>query len=190
MEINVIETNINVAVEIRNVRFMNNERKKGPDPCSQKVELYPMTIQELSSLYSRDMDRLAKEINAYKSEEVIWQKSAATNNAAGNLCWHITGNLQHFIGHMLGGSAYQRDREYEFNCRDIPLGELLQEIERAKTGVLETLKDMPGNKLSDRFPIDVLGHEMTVGFFLMHLLGHLNYHLGQLSYHRRSLDSI
>jgi len=30
---------------------------------------------------------------------------------------------------------------------------------------------------------------MTTEYFLLHLLGHLNYHLGQISYHRRLLDN-
>jgi hypothetical protein len=29
---------------------------------------------------------------------------------------------------------------------------------------------------------------MTLGYFLIHLYGHFNYHLGQINYHRRLLD--
>jgi uncharacterized damage-inducible protein DinB len=33
-----------------------------------------------------------------------------------------------------------------------------------------------------------LGYEMTTGFFLVHLLAHLSYHLGQINYLRRMLE--
>lgn len=147
-----------------------------------------MNLEELTKLYLRDLDRLAKEISAYKNADVIWQKTGEVNNSAGNLCMHLTGNLQHFIGAILGKSGYVRDRNNEFNCVDVPLEEMLNEIEKAKTAIASTLTDMVPERLSETYPLEVFGFEMTIGYFLMHLNGHLNYHLGQISYHRRILD--
>lgn len=159
------------------------------DPCPWKVELCIMTVQELSNQYIRDLDRLAREISAYKNESVLWEKTGTVNNPAGNLCMHICGNLRHFIGHMIGGSDYQRDRAYEFGCTNLPVAELLKEIDRTKQAVSTALPDLSTEKLAESFPMDVLKHEMTTGYFLLHLIGHLNYHLGQISYHRRLLDT-
>ncbi|MEO1253486.1 MAG: DinB family protein, partial [Bacteroidota bacterium] len=38
------------------------------------------------------------------------------------------------------------------------------------------------------YPIEVFGYTMTESYFLIHLLGHLNYHTGQINYHRRILS--
>jgi uncharacterized damage-inducible protein DinB len=41
--------------------------------------------------------------------------------------------------------------------------------------------------LDRKYPENVLGAELTAGQFLVHLHGHLNYHLGQIDYLRRIL---
>jgi hypothetical protein len=38
-------------------------------------------------------------------------------------------------------------------------------------------------------PKETLGYPMTTSYFLMHLYGHLNWHLGQINYHRRLLTT-
>jgi uncharacterized damage-inducible protein DinB len=42
--------------------------------------------------------------------------------------------------------------------------------------------------LEETYPIRVFGSDMTTGYFLIHVCTHLNYHLGQINYHRRMLD--
>jgi uncharacterized damage-inducible protein DinB len=136
---------------------------------------------ELLPLFIRDLEKLAKEINNYQNESDLWVVSKEVNNSAGNLAKHLTGNLRHFIGHLLGGSAYVRDRKAEFETKDEPVAALLTEIELAKA-------DLDTDTLANSYPINVLGYDMTIQYFLMHLYGHFNYHLGQISYHRRLLD--
>ena len=57
--------------------------------------------EDLRKLFLRDLDKLEKEINAYHHESTIWHTDGAISNSAGNLCKHLTGNLRHFIGHIL-----------------------------------------------------------------------------------------
>ncbi len=139
---------------------------------------------ELSSLFYRDLDRLTNEINAYEDESTIWETHKYVNNSAGSLSLHLCGNLQHFVGHLIGGSAYQRDREFEFNAQ-VSRAHLLNEIEAAKRAVKLGFEQVDW---SAEFPVQVLKRVWTNGEFLLHLYGHLNYHLGQISYHRRLLD--
>lgn len=42
--------------------------------------------------------------------------------------------------------------------------------------------------LEKDYQTEALAYKMTTGYFLIHLLSHLNYHLGQINYHRRLLD--
>ena len=149
-----------------------------------------MNSQELTKLFLRDLDKLAEEMRSYQNSSIIWKTPGEVNNSSGNLCVHLCGNLQHFIGAILGESGYIRDRHKEFNCTDIPVSQMLLEIERTKAVVSSTLSDLDPEQLSKNYPLEVFGSKMTCGYFLLHLLGHLNYHLGQISYHRRILDAI
>lgn len=145
-------------------------------------------IESLSQLYERDLDKLLQELKAYKNEENLWLIDGEIANSGGNLVLHLCGNLRHFIGAMLGGSSYIRQRDDEFALKDVKRYELVSQINQTKKSVLETLAELPEEKLDEIYPVNVLGKEMTTLFFLHHLYGHLNYHLGQINYHRRLFD--
>ena len=142
---------------------------------------------EFAQLFDRDIRRLYKEMESYPSEQLIWQKTEGIANSGGNLCLHLMGNLNEYIGRILGNNPYQRDRPHEFSAMDIPQKELLTIIEETRENVVKTLENLDFEKLNELYPENVLGYEMTVSYFLIHLEGHLNYHLGQINYHRRIL---
>lgn len=145
--------------------------------------------EHLSSLMQRDLDTLAKEINQYTNEEDLWKTAEGINNCAGNLCLHICGNLKHFIGAVLGNSGYVRERDREFNDKNVPRDSLLTNIEETKKSIADTFAAVDTDSMEADYPIEVFGHKMKTGFFLIHLHGHMNYHLGQVNYHRRLLTS-
>ena len=147
-------------------------------------------------LFNRDIEKLKNEISSYKSEESLWRISGETRlpggqvkNSGGNLCLHLCGNLQHFIGAVLGNSGYERNRDAEFSRKNVPVEELLKEIDETKKVVDNILNSLNNDILQKVYPINVFGEEMTTEFFIIHLLAHLNYHLGQINYHRRMLGS-
>ena len=146
-------------------------------------------IEIISQLLLRDLEKLKTEITLYKKADIMWKVSGEIKNSAGNLCLHLLGNLQHFIGAVLGNSGYERKRDLEFSRKNVPLPEILNEIDQTIMIVEKTLKDLSENKLGEIYPINVFDYEMSTGFFLLHLTTHLNYHLGQINYHRRLLDN-
>ncbi len=143
----------------------------------------------LIQLFERDLEKLKTEITSYKDEKKMWEVTGDLSNSAGNLCLHICGNLQHFIGSVLGISGYKRDRDSEFSRKNIPVDEIIRKIDHTIFTVKKTLNELDVNKLDEIYPINVFGKEMTTGFFLAHLTTHLSYHLGQINYHRRLLDT-
>ena len=145
-------------------------------------------IDILQNLFQRDLDKLKTEINSYNDENKMWEVAGEINNSAGNLCLHICGNLKHFIGSVLGESGYVRSRDAEFSRKNVTVDEMIKEINQTIMIVKNTLSKLDENKLEETYPINVFGKEMTTGFFLVHLSTHLNYHLGQINYHRRLLD--
>ena len=148
-----------------------------------------MIIETLVQLYQRDLERLKIEVGQYNSEDSLWAVSDGVTNSAGNLALHLIGNLKHFIGAVLGGSGYVRDRDSEFAIKGTKRDDLISEIEEAAEMVADTLKKLAADDLSKTYPIEVFGHPMSTEYFLIHLSTHLNYHLGQINYHRRLLGS-
>ena len=146
-------------------------------------------VEHIKSLLLRDLTTLANEITQYGKESDLWIVKPGINNCAGNLCLHLCGNLKHFIGAILGNSGYQRERDKEFSEKDLPKSDLLQNIEETKDSISLALSNLDDSILAKEYPIEMFGGKITTGFFLVHLHGHLNYHLGQVNYHRRLLAS-
>lgn len=145
-------------------------------------------VEELKEIFERDLTQLEKEIGLYKKEEDLWLLPEGISNTGGNLCLHLAGNLQHFIGHVLGGTDYVRDREAEFNDKNVPVADILKEVAAAKKAVIQTLDKLTSEQLEANYPVEVFKKPMATTFFLIHLSGHLMYHLGQVNYHRRLLS--
>ncbi|MBK9421545.1 MAG: DinB family protein [Flavobacteriales bacterium] len=144
-------------------------------------------IKDIRTLFVRDLRKLCNEIDAFDAEIDLWRTMGTVSNSAGNLTLHICGNLRHFVGAVLGGSAYIRDREREFGATGIPKSDLLDEVNRTIASVEDALAQLDEQRLLQPYPIRVLPEETTTGYFLLHLYGHLNYHLGQVNYLRRLL---
>jgi len=144
-------------------------------------------IYSIQTILERDLKRLEEEISLYPSEETLWTIAGTIKNPAGNLCLHLCGNLQHYIGAVLGGSDYIRNRDREFAVRNISRDTLISEIQKTRVAVRSALEKLDPNILDDTYPEQVFSYSMTTSYFLIHLASHLGYHLGQINYLRRLL---
>lgn len=148
-----------------------------------------MLSSTLIQLYERDLEKLKTEIGLYPNESDLWKTSGEITNSAGNLTLHLIGNLKHFFGAVLGDTGFVRERDKEFSDGGVSRAEMLAEIDAAKAHVVETLRKLNAEDLAKNYPIEVFGQPMTTEYFVVHLATHLNYHLGQINYHRRLLGS-
>jgi hypothetical protein len=146
-----------------------------------------MLIETLQSLFTRDLNKLKLEIDSYQNESQIWAIDKNISNSAGNLCLHLIGNLNTYIGAEIGKTGYIRNRELEFSLKDVPRSELISKIENTLLVVNNALDALTETDLEAIYPLVVFEKEMPTGFFLVHLSTHLAYHLGQINYHRRLL---
>lgn len=128
------------------------------------------------------------EIESYKNESTIWHIEKDIANSAGNLTLHLIGNLNTFIGAEIGKSGYIRNRELEFSLKNIPRVELITKIEATLKIVEQSLDTITDDQLHSEYPLLVFKEKTSTEFFLVHLVTHLSYHLGQINYHRRLLD--
>lgn len=147
-----------------------------------------MFIENLITLFNRDLNRLKTEIELYKNEKNIWLIEKNIANSAGNLCLHLIGNLNWFIGAELGRTDYVRHRELEFSTKDIPQTELIKMIDETIIVVENSLRSLTDEELKNEYPLLVFDKKTSTEYFLLHLTTHLVYHLGQINYHRRLLD--
>ncbi|MNE23421.1 hypothetical protein D3C80_1166730 [compost metagenome] len=145
-------------------------------------------IQTLKPIFVRDLQKLKTEIESYQHEKNIWLIKDNVSNSAGNLCLHLMGNLNHFIGATLGNSGYVRNRDLEFVMKDVPQAELISKIEDTIKAVEAGLDQVKEDQLKNDYPLVVFGEKTSIEFMLLHLITHLSYHLGQINYHRRLLD--
>jgi len=146
-----------------------------------------MVIQTISELFIRDLNKLKEELNLYPNEQKIWEVSSGISNSAGNLSLHLVGNLKHFVGSILGNTGYIRERELEFSLKSIPRSQLLATIDETISIIEITLNKLDDSVLSKDYPIEKRGEIVKMDHMLLHLYGHLTYHLGQINYHRRMI---
>lgn len=142
-------------------------------------------IEILNTLFIRDLNRIKSEIDLYQNENDIWHIQKGITNSAGNLCLHLVGNLNTYIGTVFGKTNYVRNRELEFSLKDIPKSELIKKIEQTIDLVNNALNKVSEEELKMDFPLLVFKEKTSTEFMLIHLTTHLAYHLGQINYHRR-----
>jgi DinB superfamily len=147
-----------------------------------------MPLEWIATMLARELRTLARELEAYASDAEIWATPPGLPNSAGTLTLHLCGNLQHFVGAVLGGTGYVRRRDAEFGDRGGSRAELIAGVQTTIGVVEQTLGAGRALDLAADYP-DAIGGKfrVTTGDFLIHLAAHLAFHVGQIDYHRRLL---
>ena len=138
-------------------------------------------------MFHRDLNRLLQEIEGFPDDHSLWQVAKGMNNSPGNLVLHLEGNLREYIARQLGSAKYQRNRPEEFSNKGLSRADLSHRVSQLILEIppiISTLLDPDAP-----YPQDVLGAPLSKGHFLLHLLGHFNYHLGQIDCARRAATS-
>jgi uncharacterized damage-inducible protein DinB len=142
---------------------------------------------DLAALYRRDLTKVIQQLRTFPEGAALWQLAPGVTNSAGNLALHLEGNLREFIGRQLGDVPYQRRREQEFAMKSVPAAELITRLEEVAELIPRVVESLSDEVLAAPYPSQVVGGYESTRQFLFHLLGHLNYHLGQIDYLRRFL---
>lgn len=147
-----------------------------------------MITEVLNAIFRRELMKLKTEIESYHQESNLWRIEKSIANSGGNLCLHLIGNLNTYIGATLGQSGYVRNRDAEFTLKNVPREELLKKIDATVHVIDKVLPTITQEQLDKEYPMIVLKEPTSTEFFLVHLATHLTYHLGQINYHRRLMD--
>jgi uncharacterized damage-inducible protein DinB len=144
-----------------------------------------VVLSVVQAVVLRELAAVRRTVEAYPDDASLWAERPGFPNAGGTLVLHLAGNLQHYLGAVLGQSGYRRDRDAEFSRRDVGRTELLGEIEAARQAIERGMAAVSDDALAAPYPEQIAGRTVATGDFLVHLATHLAYHLGQLDYHRR-----
>jgi len=147
-----------------------------------------MLSQTLNSLFERDLNKVIDELNLYQSESNIWQVEGNISNSAGNLALHLVGNLKTYIGKEIGKFNYVRNRDWEFSDKNVLREKIVADLTDTIAIIRDSLKSVSDEDLKKEYPLLVLSGKTSTEYFLVHLATHLNYHLGQINYHRRLIE--
>lgn len=135
----------------------------------------------------RELKAFEREIEMFPDDELVWKTVPGVTNSAGNLALHACGNLQHYLGAVLGNTGYVRNRDVEFGRTSGTRAELIRELRTTIAVVEHVLPHVSEAALARDYPEKVGGLALNTRAFLLHLSVHLAHHLGQAGYLRRIL---
>ncbi len=139
-------------------------------------------------MIGRELATLDAELALCADDAMVWATLPGVTNPIGTLTLHVCGNLQYFVGALLGGTGYVRDRPREFAARGLSRSELQQELLVTRDVVRAVMATVTDDRLAHEYPEPVGGVRMRTGAFLTHLVAHTALHLGQAGYLRRALS--
>ena len=140
-------------------------------------------------IFERDLNSLKEELMLFEDEKNIWKANEGISNVSGNLCLHLIGNLNHFIGAVLGNTGFIRNREEEFALKNVSRVQILIDIDKTIQVIKMALDTLSDEDFEKEYPLEKHGEKVSTEYMLMHLITHFNYHLGQINYHRRILTN-
>lgn len=143
-------------------------------------------IRAYALIFDRDLAVLEREVSLYPDDASLWKPVEGQPTTGGNLALHLAGNLRHFLGAVLGGTGFKRERDAEFSSRGLSRAAVIAGIRAARGEVAMALSKLDPALLGQPFPEAIRGHELPMRMVLIHLCAHLSFHSGQLDYHRRA----
>jgi hypothetical protein len=141
----------------------------------------PQTVRDELVRYFRHLAARVERAARATPPDKIWVKPFPFGNSVGHLLLHLTGNLNHYVGSLVAGTGYVRNRPLEFtDATSHPPDQVLDRFKDAIEMVVRTIESQDdvglARPVAGQDPI-----ETRFGLFLV-CAAHLNNHIGQLAY--------
>ncbi|MBK7108535.1 MAG: DUF1572 family protein [Chitinophagales bacterium] len=140
---------------------------------------------DFTTILGNGINSIITELQQYENETDIWNIEGEIKNSAGNLAFHLTGSINYFIGAVMANNGYVRNRDAEFSDKNISREKMISELNTTKTMMEEFISKQDVDFYNAIFPLQTFGENRSNHYALMIIAVHLNYHLGQINYHRR-----
>ena len=113
------------------------------------------------------------------SDEQIWWRANEESNSIGNLILHLCGNARQWIVCGIGSAPDARNRDAEFEQRDlIPRDELVALLRSTLSDVHTTLQSVDPSTLLEYRKIQ--GNDVDILEAVFHVTEHFSMHTGQI----------
>jgi hypothetical protein len=115
------------------------------------------------------------------SEEQIWARGGAHENAVGNLVLHLDGNMRQWIQHGIDGQPDVRVRDAEFSASGgMDRQELLAKFRGTVAEAKAVIAGTPARRMEERISPQPGRGETTVLGAIYQVVGHVQQHVGQV----------
>lgn len=113
------------------------------------------------------------------TDEQIWERHGAHENAVGNLVLHLCGNARQWVMHGVGGAADVRVRDKEFSADGGLTGaELMEIFEKTMAEARGVIAAVPAERLLEI--VHPQGRTVTVMEAIYQVVVHVHQHVGQI----------
>jgi hypothetical protein len=113
------------------------------------------------------------------TEEQIWRRQGAHENAVGNLVLHLCGNARQWVMHGVGGAPDVRVRDKEFSADGGMSGaELVALFEATMDEAKKIIAAVPAERMTER--VHPQGRDVSVLEAIYQVVGHVQQHVGQI----------
>ncbi len=129
------------------------------------------SVQKLTQAAGRVDECLAR-----LTQEQIWAKGSANENAVGNLVLHLCGNIHQWLFSGVGGEPFSRDRDAEFTAGSG--GNLRERLSQTVARAVPIIERQTEADLQRR--ILVQQYEIAVLEAIYHVVEHFAGHAGQI----------
>jgi hypothetical protein len=113
------------------------------------------------------------------TDEQIWQRQGAYENAVGNLVLHLCGNARQWIMHGVDGAEDVRARDKEFSADGGMSGaQLITLFEQTMDEAKRIIAAVPAQRMTER--VHPQGRDVSVLEAIYQVVGHVQQHVGQI----------
>ena len=113
------------------------------------------------------------------SDEQVWERHGAHENAVGNLVLHLCGNMRQWIMHGVGGAADVRIRDEEFGQQSgMTSADLYEHFVETVNEAKAVISSLPHDRLTERTTPQ--GRDVSVLDAIYQVVGHVQQHVGQI----------
>jgi uncharacterized damage-inducible protein DinB len=113
------------------------------------------------------------------SDQHVWQRQGAHENAVGNLVLHLSGNMRQWIMHGCGGAADVRVRDQEFSADgNMTAAQLIEHFDSTVREARAVIDSLPPERLIERTTPQ--GRDVSILEAIYQVVGHVQQHVGQI----------
>lgn len=119
----------------------------------------------------------------------IWHKENDNTNSIGNLILHLEGNIRQYIVSGVGGEKDTRERSKEFiSGYTYDQKYLIEKLSTTLEAADSVMQKLSYHQLSEE--VTIQGFQHTRLSAIIHVIEHLSYHVGQITYYTKYIKNI